>query len=151
MAARNFDATMALKSRPGLPTLKTAGRPASGPGSMFVKKMGFPPWTAVSGPRDAPRFIADRVADESDYVKIMVEDPKFPGAKPLSAESIAALVTAAHEAGLSTVAHVVSADTMRTAVAAGVDIVTHTYKAFLNGSSLSRRPAASRADRRDRR
>ena len=126
MAARNFDATMALKSRPDLPTLKTAGRPASGPGSTFIKKMGFPPSTAVSGPEDAPRFIADRVADGSDYIKIIVEDPRFPGAKPLRAESIAAVVAAAHSAGLITVAHVVSADTMRTAIASGVDIVTHT-------------------------
>ena len=33
---------------------------------------------------------------------------------------------AAHDAGLSTVAHVVSADTMTTAVRAGADVVTHT-------------------------
>jgi imidazolonepropionase-like amidohydrolase len=125
MGAPKFGATMALKDRAGLPTVKTAGRPASGPGSMFIKKMGFPPSTAVSGPGDAPRFIADRVADRSDYIKIIVEDPRFPGARPLSAATIAAVVTAAHEAGLMTVAHVVSADTLRTAVGAGVDIVTH--------------------------
>jgi imidazolonepropionase-like amidohydrolase len=39
---------------------------------------------------------------------------------------VAALVGAAHDAGLTTVAHVVSADTMTTAVRAGADIVTHT-------------------------
>lgn len=126
MGARKFDATMALRDRPGLPTLKTAGRPASGPGSMFITKMGFPPETGVSGPADAPAFIADRVAERSDYIKIIVEDPKFPGAKPLAPESIAAIVVAAHAAGLITVAHVVSAGTMRTAVTAGIDIVTHT-------------------------
>jgi imidazolonepropionase-like amidohydrolase len=126
MGAPKFDATMALKGRPGLPMLKTAGRPASGPDSMFIKKMGFPPSTAVSGPDDAARFIADRIADQSEYIKIMVEVPKFPGAKPLSAATIAAVVAAAHEAGLTTVAHVVSADTLRTAIVSGVDIVTHT-------------------------
>jgi len=126
MGAPKFEATMALKDRPGLPALKTAGRPASGPGSMFIKKMGFPPSTGVSGPGDATRFIADRVAEQSDYIKIMVEDPRFPGAKPLSAATIAAVVTAAHDAGLTTVAHVVSADTLRTAIASGVDIITHT-------------------------
>ncbi len=126
MGAPNLDATMALRKRPGLPTLRTAGRPASGPGSMFIKKMGFPPSTAVAGPDDATRFIADRIADQSEYIKIMVEDPKFPGAKPLSAATIAAVVTAAHEVGLTTVAHVVSADTMRTAIISGIDIITHT-------------------------
>lgn len=125
MGAPKFDATMALKNRAGLPAVLTAGRPASGPDSMFITKMGFPPTTAVSGPGDAGRFIADRVAERSDYIKIIVEDPRFPGARPLSAATIAALVTAAHEAGLTTVAHVVSADTLRIAVGSGVDIVTH--------------------------
>ena len=78
--------------------------------------MGFPLSSAVSGPDDAVRFIADRIADRSDYVKIMVEDRRFPGARPLSAATIAAVVAAAHEAGLLTVAHVVSPDTLRTAV-----------------------------------
>jgi imidazolonepropionase-like amidohydrolase len=125
MGAPKFAATMALKDRPGLPAVRTAGRVASGPDSVFIKKMGFPPSTAVSGPGDAARFIADRVADGSDYIKIIVEDARFPGARPLSAATIAAVVTAAHEAGLTTVAHVVSADTLRVAVASGVDIVTH--------------------------
>jgi imidazolonepropionase-like amidohydrolase len=126
MGAPKFDATMALRELPGLPALKTAGRPASGPDSMFIRKMGFPPSTAVSGPGDAARFIADRIAEQSEYIKIIVEDPRFPGAKPLSAATIAALAAAARDAGLTTVAHVVSADTLRTAITAGVDIVTHT-------------------------
>jgi imidazolonepropionase-like amidohydrolase len=137
MGAPKFDATMALRDLPGLPSLRTAGRPASGPDSMFIRKMGFPPSTAVSGPADAPRFIADRIADQSAYIKIIVEDPRFPGARPLAAATIAALVTAAHEAGLTTVAHVVSADTLRTAVAAGVDIITHTPLTAGLGSDLA--------------
>ena len=126
MGAPHFDATMALKHRSGLPTLLSAGRPASGPGSMFITKMGHPPSTGVSGPDDAPRFVADRVDEQSDYVKILLEDPHVPGAKPLPDDTVAALVVAAHEAGLLTVAHVVSAATMRTALTAGVDVVTHT-------------------------
>ncbi|GAA2362995.1 amidohydrolase family protein [Dactylosporangium salmoneum] len=126
MAAPHFEATMALKGRPGLPSLLSAGRPASGPGSMFVTTMGFPASTAVTGPGDAERFVADRVADGSDYVKIIVEDPRIPKARPLAADTVAAVVAAAHAAGLRTVAHVVSAGTLHLAVAAGVDVVTHT-------------------------
>ena len=126
MAAPHFDATMALKNQPGLPTLLSAGRPASGPGSMFITKMGNPASTGVTGPDDAPRFVADRVAEHSDYLKILIEDPHIPGAKPLADDTVAALVTAARAAGLLTIAHVVSAATMRTALTAGVDIVTHT-------------------------
>jgi imidazolonepropionase-like amidohydrolase len=115
-----------LKQRPGLPSLKSAGNPASAPGSVFVKKMGFSVSTTVTGPDDAARFVAERVAEGSDYIKILVEDPKIPGTKALSAETVAALVAAAHRAGLMTVAHVVSAATMTTAVRAGADVVTHT-------------------------
>ncbi len=126
MGAPHLDATMALKNQPGLPTVLSAGRPASGPGSMFITKMGHPASTGVSGPDDAPRFVADRIAEHSDYLKILIEDPHIPGAKPLPDDTVAALVAAAHAAGLLTVAHIVSAATMRTALNAGVDIVTHT-------------------------
>ncbi|WP_433040860.1 amidohydrolase family protein [Dactylosporangium sp. CS-033363] len=126
MAAPDLAATMALKGQPGLPALFTAGRPASGPGSMFVTKMGHPASSAVSGPDDAARFVADRVADGSDHIKIIVEDPRFPGAKPLSEATVAAIATAARAAGLVSVAHVVSPGTLRTALAAGVDVLTHT-------------------------
>jgi len=115
-----------LKNLRGLPTLRCAGSPANAPGSVFVKKMGFDFSTTVSGPEDAARFVADRVAQGSDYVKILVEDPKIPRTKALTAPTVAALVAAAHGAGLIAVAHVVSADTMRTALQSEVDIVTHT-------------------------
>jgi imidazolonepropionase-like amidohydrolase len=115
-----------LKNGPGLPALRSAGNPASAPNSVFVRKMGFSVSTTVTGPGDAARFVAERVAEGSDYIKILVEDPKIPGTRALGAETVAALVAAAHGAGLTTVAHVVSADTMTTAVRAGADIVTHT-------------------------
>lgn len=126
MGAPHFEATMALKNQPGLPTVLSAGRPASGPGSMFITKMGHPASTGVDGPDDAARFVHDRIAEHSDYLKILIEDPHVPGAKPLPDDTVAALVVAAHAAGLLTVAHVVSIATMRTALIAGVDIVTHT-------------------------
>lgn len=126
MGAPRLEETLALRDCPGLPTLKTAGRPASGPGSMFITSMGMPASSGVTGPQDAPRFIRERIAEGSDYIKIIVEDPRFPGTKPLLPETIAALVTSAHEAELITVAHIVSADTLRTAVRAGVDVITHT-------------------------
>ena len=66
------------------------------------------------------------MAEGSDYIKILVEDPKIPGTRALGAETVAALVVAAHGAGLTTIAHVVSADTMTTAVRVGTNIVTHT-------------------------
>jgi len=115
----------AIRGLPGLPEIRSAGHVASGPGSMFIEKVGMPADSGVDGPTDASRFVAARQAEGSDYIKIIVEDPSFPGAKPLSTETIAAIVTAAHAAGLLTVAHVVSARTLRSALDAGVDVLTH--------------------------
>jgi imidazolonepropionase-like amidohydrolase len=126
MGNRDLANLATLKKGQGLPALRSAGNPASAPNSVFVRKMGFSVSTTVTGPGDAARFIAERVAEGSDYIKILVEDPKIPGTKALGEQTVAALVVAAHSAGLTTVAHVVSADTMLTAVRAGVDIVTHT-------------------------
>jgi imidazolonepropionase-like amidohydrolase len=126
MGNKDLAGLATLKNGQGLPTLRSAGNPASAPNSVFVRKMGFSVSTTVTGPEDAARFVADRVAEGSDYIKILVEDPKIPGTRALGEETVAALVVAAHGAGLRTVAHVVSADTMTTAVRAGADIVTHT-------------------------
>lgn len=126
LGSTSLSALAALRSESGTPQIKTAGYVASGPGSMFIETMGMPASTGVIGPADAGRFIADRRADGSDLIKIIIEDPRFPGARPLSTDTIAALVAAAHEAGYLTVAHIVSTSTLRSALEAGVDIVTHT-------------------------
>ncbi|HEV2637408.1 MAG TPA: amidohydrolase family protein [Actinocrinis sp.] len=114
-----------LKGRAGLPTVRSAGYLASAPGSVFVKSMGFTASTTVSGPKDAARFVDERVSEGSDYIKIAVEDPKIPGTRALDGATVAAIAAAARAAGTMTIAHVVSADTLATAVRADVDIVTH--------------------------
>lgn len=126
MGCWDADIPGGLKGLPGLPTVRTAGNLANAPGSHFVKHMGFGPSSTVSGPQDATRFVADRVAQGSDYIKIAVEDPKIPGTRALSPQTVAAVADAARAAGLLSVAHVVSADTLSVAIRAGVDVVTHT-------------------------
>lgn len=126
MGSKDLGVLAALQHLPGLPTLQSAGHPANGPDSMFVTKMGMPAKSSVTGPDDAARFVAERVAEGSDYIKIIVEEPKMPGAKPLSTATIAAVVSAAHDAGRLTVAHIVSVTSLRSALDAHVDIVTHT-------------------------
>ncbi len=125
MGSKNLATLAALKNQPGLPALRTAGHPASAPNSVFVRKMGFPTSSTVSDPADAKRFVTERVAEGSDFIKILIEDPRIPGTKALDAARVSALVAAAHAAGRMTIAHIVSADTMLTALRSGVDIVTH--------------------------
>lgn len=116
----------ALRSESDAPGIRSAGYVASAPGSMFIETMGMPASTGVAGPGDAARFIAERTSDGSDFIKIIIEDPRFPGAHPLSTDTVAALVEAAHEVGYLTIAHIVSTSTLRSALDAGVDVVTHT-------------------------
>lgn len=125
LGSPDLDVLRGLQHLPGLPTLKSAGHSASAPGSTFIEKMGMPAKSGVDGPGDAKRFVTERKAEGSDYIKILIEDPKFPGAKPLSTETVAAIVEAAHDADLLTIAHVVSAYTLRSALVARVDVVTH--------------------------
>jgi len=125
MAARDIRAVDALRSVAGLPTVLSAGVPASAPGGQHVRKMGFPTSSALSDESQASRFVAAQVAAGADFIKVIVEDPKVPGTKALPVELIAAVTTAAHQAGKRVVAHAVTTVAIQTADEAGVDIITH--------------------------
>jgi imidazolonepropionase-like amidohydrolase len=79
----------------------------------------------VTGPADAGRFVAERVLEGADYIKVIVEDPHSMGPAALDVATITALVEAAHQAKLKIIAHVSALAAFRIAVDAGVDIVTH--------------------------
>jgi imidazolonepropionase-like amidohydrolase len=87
--------------------------------------MGMPASSAVTGPADAGRFVAERVREGADYIKVIVEDPRRMGAAALDVATIAALVEAAHTAGLKSIAHVTTLAALINASKAGVDILTH--------------------------
>ena len=125
MANRHPEDTRPLREHAGLPPLLGAGVPASAPKGAHTRKMGFQAGSAVDGAGDAARFVADRVREGSDYIKIIVEDPRMPGTASLPLATITALVVAAHGAGLLTVAHAVTSTAVGLAADAGVDVITH--------------------------
>lgn len=114
-----------LRNQVGLADVQSAGSPASGPGSNQTTKGGFSSSTVVTGPNDATRFVTDRVAEKSDYVKIIIEDPAGAGDAALGGDTIAAIVQAAHAAGLQTIGHAPSTAAFRLGIDAGVDILTY--------------------------
>ncbi|NMO90451.1 amidohydrolase family protein [Actinomycetospora sp. TBRC 11914] len=79
----------------------------------------------LSGPQDAERFVADRVREGSDYLKVFVENAADVTRPTLSAETVAAVCAAARSRGLTTVAHAPTRWAFATARAAGVDVLTH--------------------------
>ncbi|MDQ2887547.1 MAG: amidohydrolase family protein [Chloroflexota bacterium] len=125
MGSRSMAVTDSLRHRKGLADIRGVGNSASAPGGMQTTRMGMPASSAVTGPADASRFVAERVADRADYIKVIVEDPRIMSSAALDGATIAALVEAAHQAKLKVIAHVTSLVALITAADAGVDILTH--------------------------
>ncbi len=125
MGSQSMAVTDSLRHRPGLADIRGAGNVASAPGGTQITRMGYPASSAVTGPADASRFVADRIAERADYIKVIVEDPQRMGSAALDSATIAALVKAAHQVGLKAIAHVTTITALRVAADAVVDILTH--------------------------
>lgn len=94
-----------------------ATAPGGHPSAMYA------PFPTLTGPQEAERFVEDRVANGSHFLKLF-SGPR--GLWPaLDAETVTALVAAGHERGLVVVAHVSSTAGLREVVSAGVDVVAH--------------------------
>ena len=125
MGSQSMALTDSLRHRSGLADIRGAGNVASAQGGVQITRMGYPASSAVSSPADASRFVAERVAEGADYIKVIVEDPDRMGSAALDSATVAALVEAAHRAGLKAIAHVTSITALKMAADAGVDILTH--------------------------
>ena len=108
-------------SRPDVADVRSAGVGATAPGGH--PSMMYAPFPTVTGADQAERFVAERIAEGSDYLKII---SGAGGLWPsLDCETIKALVTAAHARGLVVVAHVSSTAGVEQVVSAGADVVAH--------------------------
>jgi imidazolonepropionase-like amidohydrolase len=80
---------------------------------------------------DARAFVDKRVAEGSDYIKIILEDlAEYPGRKPmptLTRDQVCAVVSAAHADGRMAVVHVQTEDSARAAIDCGADGLAHMY------------------------
>src|SRR5579864_968382 len=87
------------------------------------------PIPTISSPDEAQAFVDARIAEGSDYIKIIYDDGKVYGTTipTLSKETMAAVVAAAHKRGKMAVAHIGSLQGARDAIAAGVDGLMHLF------------------------
>ena len=108
-------------SRADVADVRSSGVGATAPdGHPSLMYAPFPTLTAAS---EAERFVAERIAEGSDYLKVF---SGVGGLWPtLDSDTITALVTAAHDRGLLVVAHVSSTAGLEQVVSAGVDVVAH--------------------------
>jgi imidazolonepropionase-like amidohydrolase len=123
---------------PDVAAILSAGIYATAPGghpTQMGGPGGGPPFPTLSSPGEADAFVAARVAEGSDFIKIIYDDIERFGKKlpTLDEATIAALVTAAHARGRIAVAHIGDERTARGAIAAGVDALAHLFE----GTSVS--------------
>jgi imidazolonepropionase-like amidohydrolase len=107
-----------LRGRPGVTDIRSSGTGATHPASAHAKRMGRAQGL-VADPDEAKAYVAQRVAEGVDYIKIIVDPPGFDQA------TVRALVEAAHAHGLRTIAHAANSGAVLLAQAAGVDVLTH--------------------------
>ena len=87
------------------------------------------PVPTLSHAQEADAWVAERIAEGSDYIKIIIEDGSSWG-RPLptlDAETIQALTHAAHAQGVMAVAHVSTMAGAEIALDAGVDGLVHLF------------------------
>lgn len=110
---------------PARADLRSAGIVATAPGGHPLELGGALP--TLSRPEEALAFVAARVADGSDFLKIILEDGTTYGIESPTFDYpvVVALTKAGHEVGLLVVAHAAGQAFARQAVRAGVDVLAH--------------------------
>jgi len=110
-----------LRAVPGLTDIRSAGTPAVAPGSLHSRIPGTGQRGLIGGPDQAARFVADRIAEGSDYIKIIVGNPGLSHDQA----TLDALTAAAREHNKLTVAHASSYLAVQLAQRARVNVLTH--------------------------
>lgn len=117
----------AARERDDVAGFFSSGILATAPGGHGTQNA--PDIPTVSGPEDAAPFVAERVENGTDYLKVVLGGTRpAQGMPTLDAETVRALVEAGTSHGLLVVAHVETPEDVRTAVEAGVDGLAHVWR-----------------------
>jgi imidazolonepropionase-like amidohydrolase len=115
------EVTGPLRGLAGQTDIRSACIPAIAPGSLHAHIPGVGAAGLIHSSDEAERFVADRIAEGADYIKIVIGSPFADHHQA----TIDALVAAAHARGRQVVAHASSVASVAKAQAAGADILTH--------------------------
>jgi imidazolonepropionase-like amidohydrolase len=138
-----------LETAPDRADLFTAGNLITRPGGHGTQfRPGTPALEATADEGAVDAFVAARIAEGSDWIKLVIEDGHeigMPKLLPtLDAATVRAVVDAAHRRGKLAVAHVHALDAARMAVDAGVDGLVHTVVDALPDEAFARRLAENK-------
>jgi imidazolonepropionase-like amidohydrolase len=127
-----YERIKALRSldAPNMAAVRTAGGGATAPGG-HPSQMGGPPFGTISDSADAQAFVDARIAEGSDYIKIIYDDLKSIGMSVpiLDRRTLRGLVAAAHARGKLAVVHILTEAQARDALDAGADGLVHLFAA----------------------
>jgi imidazolonepropionase-like amidohydrolase len=107
--------------------LRSAGTLATAPGGHGTEYgMQIP---TLSSPSEAQAWVDARIAEGSDYIKIVIDDASaYGGHRPtLNTETLKALIDAAHKRGKIAVVHIGTQQDARNAIDAGADGLAHLF------------------------
>ena len=101
----------------------------------------------ISSPDSAQAFVDARIAEGSDYIKIVYDDGKAYGMTipTVSAATLRAVIKAAHARGKLAVVHVGQAELARDAIDAGADGLVHLFADREPSSDFGTAAAAKKA------
>jgi imidazolonepropionase-like amidohydrolase len=107
--------------------LRSAGTLATAPGGHGTEYS--IPIPTLSSPSEAPAWVDARIAEGSDYIKIVLDDASAYGSNrpTLSPETLKAVIDAAHKRGKLAVVHIGKQQDARTAIGAGADGLAHLF------------------------
>ncbi|HEY6371816.1 MAG TPA: CIA30 family protein [Candidatus Sulfotelmatobacter sp.] len=110
-----------------LADLRSAGTLATAPGGHGTEYGIQIP--TLSSPSEAQAWVDARIAEGSDYIKIVIDDASaYGGHRPtLNQETLKALIEAAHERGKMAVVHIGTQRDARSAIEAGADGLAHLF------------------------
>ena len=142
MGAKDPAVIDGLRGAAAVAEVRSAGFPAAPATGTHIARLGYPASAAISTPGEADAWVAARVAGGSDYIKLLLEVAMPGQPEPLSAETAAAIVAAAHAAGKKVIAHTTTGATAGIAANAGVDAITHTPLGEVLSEEFARQLAA---------
>lgn len=103
----------------------SAGTLATAPGGHGTE-YGIPIPT-LTAPDQADKWVADRVAEGSDWIKIVYQPPVAGSSPSIDRATLAALIRAAHARQKLAVVHIWGREAAAEAIAAGADGLVHTF------------------------
>ncbi|MGH7563333.1 MAG: CIA30 family protein [Gemmatimonadota bacterium] len=111
----------------GRADLFSAGFPVTAPGGHGTQF--FPDAPTISGPEGAQAFVDERLAEGSDWIKIIIDDGRAYGISfpTISEETLGAAILAAHARDEIAVVHIGTRADARTAIRLGADGLVHLF------------------------